>query len=138
MLWGFACSSLKGWMPQDEVMAAYERATVLVAPSVVARDGDRDGLPNVVVEAAAKGLPIVATDVGGIGDLVRDGQTGLVAREGDTEDLAGKITAVLKDPEGAMARARRAREEVEARFDQEQCIRRLLDVLGAGSPASGG
>ncbi len=121
---------LKGWMRQDELMAAYERAALLVAPSVVAKDGDRDGLPNVVVEAAAKGLPIVATNVGGIGDLVRDGETGLVAREKDSENLAEKIAAVLDDTESAMARARRAREEVEARFDQEKCIRRLMEILG--------
>jgi len=127
-----------GWLPEEEVLLAYARARVLAVPSVVARDGDRDGLPNVALEAAAIGLPIVATSVGGIGDLVRDGETGLVAREGDAEDLAEKILAVLKDPEGAMARARRAREEVEARFDQEQCIRRLLALLGASASPGGG
>ena len=121
--------TLKNWLPQDELISAYERATMLVAPSMVAQDGDRDGLPNVVVEAAAKGLPIVATDIGGIGDLVRDGETGLVARPRDAEDLAEKITAVLEDPEGALARARRAREQVEARFDQADCIGRLMAIF---------
>jgi len=121
--------TLKNWLPQDELISAYERATMLVAPSMVAQDGDRDGLPNVVVEAAAKGLPIVATDVGGIRDLVRDGETGLVARPRDAEDLAEKITAVLEDPEGALARARRAREQVEARFDQADCIGRLMAIF---------
>ena len=122
---------LKGWMPHGEVMAAYERAAALVAPSIVARDGDRDGLPNVVVEAAAKGLPIVATNVGGLGDLVRDGETGLVAQPGNAEDLAERIHAVLKDAAGARTRAKRAREEVEARFDQAQCVARLLALLSS-------
>jgi glycosyltransferase involved in cell wall biosynthesis len=121
---------LKGWLSQDEVVAAYGRAFVLAVPSLVARDGDMDGLPNVVVEAAAMGVPIVATNVGGIGDLVRDGDTGLVALPGDPEDLAGRIEKVLADPEGAAARALRARQEVEARFDQEKCIPALLDALG--------
>jgi glycosyltransferase involved in cell wall biosynthesis len=125
---------LKGWLSHDEVGAAYERASALVVPSVVARDGDIDGLPNVVVEAAAMGVPIVATSVGGIGDLVRHGETGLVARPGESEELGEKITTALTDPEGAMARARRAREEVEARFDQQRTTAQLLQALGLPSP----
>jgi glycosyltransferase involved in cell wall biosynthesis len=97
---------------------------------VVARDGDRDGLPNVLLEAAAIGVPIVATDVGGIPDLVRDGGTGLVAKPGDPEDLAGKIEAALGDPQAAMERARRARVEVEARFDAERQASKLIEALG--------
>jgi len=125
---------LKGWLPHEEVRAACERASTLVAPSVAARDGDRDGLPNVVLEAAALGVPIVATDVGGIGDLVRDGETGLLARPGEPDDLASKIQNTLTDARGATARARRAREEVEARFEQGRAAKRLLEALGVPSP----
>jgi len=127
---------LKGWLPHEEVMAAYEQAAMLVAPSVVAWDGDMDGLPNVVVEAAAMGVPIVATDVGGLGDLVRDGETALVARAVEANDLAAKILEVLGDPGAAMERARRARKEVEARFDQAVVTTQLLDALGLSSPCA--
>ncbi len=121
---------LMGWMTPGELkMTAYEQASLLVMPSVVARDGDMDGLPNVLLEAAAIGVPIVATDVGGIGDLVRDGETGLVARPGDPEDLAAKIEAALDDPDAAMARARKARAEVEQRFDAAQQIDKLVEAL---------
>ena len=115
--------------PGELKMTAYEQASLLVAPSVVARDGDRDGLPNVVLEAAAIGVPIVATDAGGLGDLVRDGETGLVARPGDPADLAAKIAAALDDPDAAMARARQARAEVEQRFDAAAQTDKLMEAL---------
>ena len=59
------------------------RATLLAAPSLTARDGDAEGLPNVVVEAAASGLPVVATRHSGIPEAVEDGETGFLVREGD-------------------------------------------------------
>ncbi|HUT37101.1 MAG TPA: glycosyltransferase [Planctomycetota bacterium] len=120
---------LKGWLPHDEVQTAYEQASALAAPSVVARDSDMDGLPNVVVEAAALGVPLVTTDVGGLPDLVRDGETGLVAKPGDAADLAAKLDEVLATPEAAIARARRAREAVEERFDEAKTIPQLMAAL---------
>jgi len=121
---------LKGWLPQEEVRAALWDASVLAVPSVVARDGDMDGLPNVALEAAATGVPIVATRVGGIGDLVRDGDTGLTAKAGDAAGLATKIAEVLAHPDRAMARARRARELAEERFEQGKTTDLLLGALG--------
>jgi glycosyltransferase involved in cell wall biosynthesis len=94
-----------------------------------------DGLPNVVLEAAAMGVPLVATSVGGLGDLVRDGETGLVARPGDADDLAAKLDAVVRDPDGALRRAHRAREAVEARFSEERTILLLLSALGVPGTA---
>ena len=125
--------SLKGWMGPAELRAAYERASALVVPSIVARDGDMDGLPNVLLEAAATGLPIVATSVGGIGDFVQDRATGLVATPADPDDLATKIHSALSEPEAAMNRARNARAEVEARFRIDRCADALADALGIGS-----
>ena len=121
---------LRGWLPQEDLMKAYGQAWVLAAPSVVARDGDSDGLPNVVVEAAAMGVPLVTTGVGGLPDLVHDGETGLVAKPGDPADLAGKLDEVLADPAAALARARRAREVVEERFDEAKTIPQLTTALG--------
>ena len=120
-----------GWLPHDQVVAAYRQADVFVAPSVVAADGDRDGLPNVVVEAAAVGVPLVATNVGGLGDLVREGETGLVAEPADPASLARRLEEALSDPDAAYRRAERARAEVEARFDQKTTIPALIEALTA-------
>ena len=127
---------LMGWMTPGELkMTAYEQASVLAVPSVVARDGDMDGLPNVVLEAAAIGLPIVSTTVGGIGDLVRDGDTALVARPADPADLADKLQAGLSGHDAAMQRALEARAKVEAGFDARKQVDKLASALGLAQDA---
>ncbi|MFW6107335.1 MAG: glycosyltransferase family 4 protein [bacterium] len=120
---------LRGWLAPAAVREAYRRASLLGAPSVVATDGDMDGLPNVLLEAAAVGLPIVGTRVGGLGDLLVDGHTALVAEPGQPDDLAEKVQAALDDLAASRRRAQRARAEVEARFDQKRTISQLLDAL---------
>lgn len=123
---------LKGWLSQDEVRAALEGATALAVPSIVASDGDMDGLPNVVLEAAACGVPLVTTDAGGILDFVADGQTGLVARQADAGDLAAKLDDVLSQPAAAAERTRHACQLVAEHFDFAHAGAELLRTLGIG------
>ena len=87
-----------GPLPQREVMAALREATVFAAPCVVAEDGDRDGLPTVLVEAMALGTPCVATDVVGIPELVRHRETGLLVPPQDAPALAVALRALLEGP----------------------------------------
>jgi glycosyltransferase involved in cell wall biosynthesis len=84
-----------GALHPDEIAPWMRRASVLAAPSVTARDGDAEGLPNVVVEAAASGLPVVATRHSGIPEAVEDQVTGLLVGEGDVAALAGALAAAL-------------------------------------------
>src|SRR6266404_5079965 len=71
------CIEMLGPLPQNEVMEAMQGASVLAMPCVIASDGDRDGLPNVIQEALAVGTPVISTDVAGIPEVVRDEETGL-------------------------------------------------------------
>ena len=84
-----------GAQPADEVATWMRRAALLAAPSVTARDGDAEGLPNVIVEGAACGIPVVATRHSGIPEAVEDGATGFLVREGDPAGLAARIGALL-------------------------------------------
>ena len=84
---------------QDEVIAALRVADLFVLPSKEAGDGDRDGLPNVVMEAASQGLPIVATDFAGIPEFVRDGVEGLLVPPGDVAALAAALGELAGAPE---------------------------------------
>jgi colanic acid/amylovoran biosynthesis glycosyltransferase len=107
---------LLGPRPQSEVMALMREAAVLACPCVVGRDGNRDGLPTVLLEAMALGTPCVATDVTGIPELVRDGETGLCVPEGDPEALAAARPASGR--RGPAPRLAREARPVEREFDQ--------------------
>jgi glycosyltransferase involved in cell wall biosynthesis len=119
---------------QDEIIAAYRRAAVFVLAPVVTDDGDRDGIPNVLVEAMASGVPVVATRISGIPELITDGIDGLLVREHDPAALAGAIERLLRDPGLAARLGRAGRVRVEREFDLVANTRRLR-ALFVGIPA---
>ncbi len=88
-----------GALAQREVHQLYDQAHVFALASVVAADGDRDGLPNVLLEALAMGIPTVATNISAIPELIEHQKTGLLATPGDPRDLADKLEVALYDEE---------------------------------------
>lgn len=109
--------TFRGSVPRADVQRAIRRAAVFAAPCVTARDGDRDGLPTVLLEAMAMGTPCVATPVTGIPEAVVDGTTGIVVPERDPTELAGAITRILSDHRLGERYALAARRRIEAHFD---------------------
>lgn len=109
--------TLEGPLDQEEVRARYRSATIFALPCVVADDGDRDGIPNVLVEAAATGVPIVSTPVGGVPELVTDGETGLLVPARDPAALAAALERLLDSPALRRALRQKARAFVEESFD---------------------
>jgi glycosyltransferase involved in cell wall biosynthesis len=110
---------VKGWM---------NRASMLVAPSVTAASGDSEGLPTVIVEAQAMGLPVIATDHAGNTEAVSDGQTGLIAQERDVDTLARHITRLAGDTDLWARLSHTARRQAERQFDLRQQTRVLEDL----------
>jgi glycosyltransferase involved in cell wall biosynthesis len=92
---------------------------------VVGKDGNRDGLPTVLTEAMALKVPVVATPVTGIPELVEDGRTGLLVSERDARALADAIGRLLHEPDTAARLAAAARERVERDFDLRENVRQL-------------
>jgi glycosyltransferase involved in cell wall biosynthesis len=90
--------TLVGKLTQTEVIEQYHRADVFVLPCVVTEDGDRDGIPNVLLEAMATGLPVVSTAISGITELVQSGENGLLVPERDAAALAAALTQLAQDP----------------------------------------
>jgi colanic acid/amylovoran biosynthesis glycosyltransferase len=88
--------SFPGWVAYEVMPSAYHAADVLAVPSVRARDGDVDGLPNVVVEALACGTPVVASDIGGLPEAIRPDKTGLLCAPGDADGLADALDRALR------------------------------------------
>jgi glycosyltransferase involved in cell wall biosynthesis len=89
--------AFRGAQPPREVEAAYRRCALVALPCRVSRDGDRDGMPTVLVEALGHGLPVVTTDIVGIGELVRHRATGLLVPPEDADALATAIVELLGD-----------------------------------------
>lgn len=119
---------IKGAVPQEEVRAQMQNADLLVAPCIVGKNGDHDGLPNVLLEAAALGLPILTTPVGGTQDLINE-KTGWLCRPNDAADLAQKIQEILANPQAASARAHAAREFIETHYDVKDNVQILADAF---------
>ncbi|MBW2064748.1 MAG: glycosyltransferase family 4 protein [Deltaproteobacteria bacterium] len=86
-----------GKIPQEILSAYYSRAEAFVLPSIVSKRGETEGLGLVLLEAMACGTPVIGSDVGGIPDIIKDGETGLLARPADHIDLADKIITLLSD-----------------------------------------
>jgi glycosyltransferase involved in cell wall biosynthesis len=108
---------LTGPRPQSEIIDEMRAAAVLAMPCVIGQDGDRDGLPNVIQEALALGTPVVSTDVTGIPEVVRDGDTGLQVPQRDPPALADAIERLLVDHDLRVALATRGRRLIEDEFD---------------------
>jgi glycosyltransferase involved in cell wall biosynthesis len=117
-----------GALPPDEVAQWMRRACVLAAPSLTAADGDAEGLPNVVVEAAASGLPVVATDHSGIPEAVEDGVSGLLVPEGDAPAVAARLRDLLGSETLRREMGARARRLAEEKFDRVRLTERLERV----------
>ena len=121
---------LLGAVRQDRLAAdLYTRAHALAQPCIVARDGDQDGIPTVILEAMAIGLPVVATPVSGITEAVRDGESGLLVPPGDPRLLADALARVLADDSLAARFAHNARRVIEERFSLRENARGLLRRL---------
>lgn len=125
--------TLIGPQRQDELLALYRGATVFALACRIVDDGDRDGIPNVLVEAMAAGLPVVSTAVSGIPELVHDGRNGLLVPPEDASALADALHLVHKDPALRAQLAAAGRGTVDERFDGERSARQLAALLPAGS-----
>ena len=107
---------LAGKVTEEELVNAYRSADVFVLPAVFDSKGDTEGLGVVLIEALCAGLPVVGSDIGGIPDIVVDGETGWLFPAGDDEQLALVLASVLDNPVEAEKRVRAGIRRVQERF----------------------
>jgi glycosyltransferase involved in cell wall biosynthesis len=117
-----------GLVAQDEVVTACRAGGVFVLASRRSPNGDQDGIPNSLAEAMSAGLPVVATRLSGIPELV-DETCGLLVEERDPEGLANALEKVLRDPGLARRLGRAGREKVRVSFDADRCVQACADLL---------
>ena len=123
----------RGARTQTELLAEYRAADLFALASRVARDGDRDGLPNVLAEAQSQGLASVATRVSGIPELIEHGRTGMLVAPGSPEELAHALGELIADPVRRRALGEAGRHRVSERFGLEKNIARLAHRFGVGT-----
>ena len=120
-----------GALAEPDVAALLDRADLFVLPSIVARSGFMEGIPVALMEALATGVPVVATRLSGVPELVRDGETGLLAEPGDSASLRAALERALGDPDGARRRAAAGRALVEHEFDAGASAARMAELIRA-------
>jgi len=125
------CVTLLDPLPRQEILELYRRADVFVLPTW------REGFPNVVLEAMAAGLPVVATPVGAIPDAVREGEEGLLIPPRDVQALEAALRQLVESATLRLAMGKRARIRAEEVFDLEAVIsqlRAVYDELSESAP----
>ncbi len=124
-----------GGQPNGAVYRALYRHDVLVAPSRPSPNGDRDGLPTVLIEALSCGVPAVASAFAAIPELVREGQTGRLVPPNAPVALARTLRRLFDRPQHALRMGRQGREEVRRRFQIEREVRTLHDWIRTTAPS---
>jgi glycosyltransferase involved in cell wall biosynthesis len=119
----------KGAMAQEDVLAHYREADLFALACRVASDGDRDGLPNVLVEASSQRLTCVSTDVSGVPELLTDGENGLVVPPEDPQALASALEQVIGNPALRHRLGETAEKRVRDHFDHHASIRQLTRLF---------
>ncbi|MCD6360918.1 MAG: glycosyltransferase [Armatimonadetes bacterium] len=123
------CVRFHGPMPHEKLLPLFQRAALFVLACVVASDGDRDGLPNVFLEALAMGVPAVGTRVSAIPELIEHEETGLLATPGDPDDLADQMERLLFDEQLRAHVIEQGRLAVVTKFDVKQNVGILFELF---------
>jgi glycosyltransferase involved in cell wall biosynthesis len=122
----------RGAQPQEQVLDLYRHADLFVLASRIADDGDRDGLPNVLMEAQSQGVAVLATRVSGIPELIDDGATGMLVEAGDSGALARGLATLIRQPALRQRLGEAGYRRIQAQFDMEKGIDLLLDRFAPG------
>jgi glycosyltransferase involved in cell wall biosynthesis len=137
---GPLCQQLEGWIEdhgmadevrlmgestQQDLISIFQSATLFVLTPVQTEDGDRDGIPNVLLEAMAVGVPVITTAVAGIPELVENNQNGLLYQPHDVEGISSGIIELLRNPDKRGQFGEAGSKKVKEQFDVAQAAKRL-------------
>ncbi|MCP4472423.1 MAG: glycosyltransferase family 4 protein [Gammaproteobacteria bacterium] len=118
-----------GALPQTEVLAQYRKADLFVLPSKISADGDRDGLPNVLMEAQSQALACLSTNISGIPELIIHAESGWLVEQKDNRELAAALERLISDPELRSRLGQAGYARVTQEFSMERGIDKLVQRL---------
>ncbi|GAG59657.1 unnamed protein product, partial [marine sediment metagenome] len=120
-----------GVVEQNEVLKLYRQAHIFVLPSITASNGDQEGIPIVLMEAQATGLPVISTYHSGIPEVIVDGESGFLVPEKDIDALTQKIEYLIEHSEIWPEMGRAGRKFIEERYDINKLNKRLVEIYRA-------
>ena len=118
-----------GSKTQQEVIAQYKVSDIFILPCKIDDTGDRDGLPNVIVEAESQRLPVITTPISGIPELIRDDGNGVFVQPDDSDELCAAIASLAKDPKRRKRLGLEGEKNVREDFDHLTTIGQLVELL---------
>lgn len=118
-----------GSMAQTEIIDLYQKSDLFVLPCRIAKSGDRDGLPNVLVEAQSQGVMVISTPISGIPELVRDGENGLLVPPDDVDALAAALQTAITNPKLRKQLGAKGAEIVHGEFEHHASMEPLAEYL---------
>ena len=121
---------LLGPQSRDRVSLLLSRADVMVLPSVVTHYGKKEGIPVALMEALAVELPVIATSISGVPELLEDGRTGLLVPQRDADALAQALVRIYEDPQLARRLGKEGRQKVLRDFNLGRNVAALGELLG--------
>ena len=120
---------LRGAMDRAAIAREMQQADIFVLPSVLASRGNREGIPVVLMEAMATGLPVVASRLSGIPERVKSGETGILVPPRDSQAIADALETLIRDAELRGRMGRKGRQKVIAEFDLEKNLDQLITLF---------
>ena len=120
---------LLGALANNEVIALYREQDIFALAAVVAPNGDRDGIPVVMLEAGAQGLPLISTEVSGIPEVAQSGYTGVLVQSKDVTALAQAVLYLASNPALRRQLGKNAQALVHAEFNISRCTHRLITIF---------
>ena len=123
--------SLLGKMTQDQLADLYAQSNLFALPCVVLENGDRDGIPNVLFEAMVSGVPVVSTDIEGVGELIEHRKNGLIVDQRDASALANAMQLLITTPGLRNELARSGRQTVLTNFTRQASAKHVYEILAS-------
>ena len=127
------CLYLRGKLGHADVIELFRQACLFVLPCIIGSDGDRDGIPNVILEALAMKVPVITTAVSGIPEIIDHRKTGLLVKQGDASALAGSLLQLLNNPELGRTLANAGYQRVREMFSNDTNLQLLAQLLTTSS-----
>lgn len=118
-----------GALPHSHLKHYYNMADCFVLPCIVAKDGDRDGLPNVLLEAMCSGIPVISTSGSAISEIIEDKVTGLLISQYDSSGIATAILELINNPQYGSFLTKNALKVVESKFNIETSTKKLKEIF---------